>query len=159
MKALIVDFSSCLFSSLLLLSDKSSVKIFFFFETENSEIMIINLINRFLIHSLVFSQMIFFQIDMKTEIDQNIIFLQISLKNDHFLYFSMNDIDSLIYMIIDRYIFEKFYELMIDSETSRTFTAKYKQYLAFKKHDIDFSIDLNINKIDAVHVQFEIESI
>jgi hypothetical protein len=48
---------------------------------------------------------------------------------------------------------------MIDSDASRTFTARYEQYLAFKKHDIDLSTDLNINKIDAVHVQFEIESI
>jgi hypothetical protein len=62
-------------------------------------------------------------------------------------------------MIIDRYIFEKFYELMIDSNASRTFIAKYEQYLAFKKHDIDFSTGLNINKTGAVHVQFDIESI
>jgi hypothetical protein len=160
MKALIVDLSSCSSSSLLLLSDKSNVKTFFSFE--NSEIMVNNLINRFLIHSLILFQTTSFQIDMKTEIDQNSISLQISLKNDHFLdliHIRMKDIDSFIYMIIDRYIFEKFYELMIDSETSRIFTAKYEQYLAFKKHDIDFSIDLNINKTDAVHVQFEIESI
>jgi hypothetical protein len=72
---------------------------------------------------------------------------------------NIKEIDSFIYMIINRYISEKFYELMIDSEASRTFTTKYEQYLAFKKHDIDFFTDLNINKIDAVHVQFEIESI
>ncbi len=127
--------------------------------------MINNLIYRFLIHSLAFFQMIPFQIDMK--IDQNIISLQIDLKIDHFLdliHLSMKninikDIDSFIYMIIDGYIFKNFYELMIDSETSRTFTAKYEQYLAFKKQDIDSSLDLNINKADAVHVQFDIESI
>jgi hypothetical protein len=48
---------------------------------------------------------------------------------------------------------------MIDSEASRTFTTKYEQYLAFKKHDIDSFIDLNINKTDAIHVQFKIKSI
>ncbi len=98
MKALIVDLSSCSFSSLLLSSDKfSNVKTFLFFE--NSEIMINNLINRFLIHSLIFSQMTSFPIDMKTEFDQNIIFLQISLKNDHFLnliHISMKNIDLFI---------------------------------------------------------------
>ncbi len=100
------------------------------------------------------------QID--TEINQNTISLQISLKNDHFLnliHISMTKIDSFIYMIIDRYIFERFYKLMIDSSASRTFIAKYEQYLAFKKNDIDFFTDLNINKTDAVHVQFKIESI
>jgi hypothetical protein len=171
MKTLIVDLSSCSSSSLLLLSDKLlSVKTFFSFE--NSEIMINNLINRFLIHSLVLSQTIPFQTGMKidsmkidqidTEINQNTISLQISLKNDHFLnliHISMTKIDSFIYMIIDRYIFERFYKLMIDSSASRTFIAKYEQYLAFKKNDIDFFTDLNINKTDAVHVQFKIESI
>ncbi len=165
MKALIVNLSSLSSSSsseffTSHFSDKSNVKTFVSFETENSEIMINNLINHFLIHSLAFFQMTSFQIDMK--FDQNIISLQISLKNDHFLdliHISMKEIDSFIYMIIDRYISEKFYELMIDSEVSRTFTAKYEQYLAFKKHDIDFSTDLNINKVDAVHVQFEIELI
>jgi hypothetical protein len=116
--------------------------------------------------------MIPFQIDMKidqigTEINQNITFLQIDLKNNHFLdlnhistkNISMKDIDSFIYIIIDRYISEKFYELMIDSNASRTFIARYEQYLTFKKQNIDLSIDLNINKTDAVHVQFEIESI
>jgi hypothetical protein len=70
MKALIIDLSSCSSSSLLLPSNKSSsVKTFFFFE--NPEIMINNLINRFLIHSLILFQMTSFQIDMKTDIDQN----------------------------------------------------------------------------------------
>jgi hypothetical protein len=61
-------------------------------------------------------------------------------------------------MIIDRYIFERFYSLMIDSNVSKTFTARYKQYLALKKHD-DLTIDLNVNKVDVIHVQFDIESI
>ncbi len=60
-------------------------------------------------------------------------------------------------MIIDRYIFEKFYKLMIDSNFSRTFTAKYEQYLAYHKNNKNDV--MNINKIETVHVQFEIESI
>jgi hypothetical protein len=72
----------------------------------------------------------------------------------------MKNVDSFTYVtIMNRYIFEKFCELMIDLDVSRNFTARYEQYLAFKKHDIDSSIDLDINKVGAVHVQFEIESI
>jgi hypothetical protein len=104
-----------------------------------------------------------FQIDMK--IDQNITSLQISLKIDHFLdlihnsmkNINIKDIDSFIYMIIDRYISEKFYELMIDSEAPRTSTAEYEQYLTYhkdNKNDV-----MNISKTDAIHVQFDIESI
>jgi hypothetical protein len=95
-----------------------------------------------------------------TEIDQNIIFLQISLKNDHFLdliHISMKDIDSFTYMTIDRYIFEKFYELMIDSGASRTFTAEYGQYLAYHKDNKNNVMD--IRKAGAIHVQFGIGSI
>jgi hypothetical protein len=69
----------------------------------------------------------------------------------------MKKIDLFIYMIIDRYIFERFYELMIDSEASKTFTAKYKQYLAYHKDNKDDVI--NISKTKAIHVQFDIESI
>jgi hypothetical protein len=129
--------------------------------------MINNLINRFLIHSLVFSQTIPFQIDIEidsmkinqidTEINQNIISLQISLKNDHFLDFihiSTTKVDSFIYMITDRYTSDKFYEVMIDLDASRTFTAKYEQYLAYHKNNKN-----DIMNTDAIHVQFEIESI
>jgi hypothetical protein len=98
--------------------------------------------------------MISFQIDMK--IDQNTISLQISLKND-LIHINIKEIDSFIYMIIDRYISEKFYELMIDSSASKTFTARYEQYLAYHKNNKNDV--MNISKTEAVHVQFEIESI
>jgi SUMO ligase MMS21 Smc5/6 complex component len=159
MKALIVNLSPLSSSSSFeFFTSNTSTNVKTFFSFENSEIMINNLINRFLIHSLIFSQMTPFQIDMK--VDQNIIFLQISLKNDHFLdliHISMKKIDSFIYMIIDRYTSEKFYELMIDSETSRIFTAKYEEYLAYHKNNKNDV--MNISKTETIHVQFEIESI
>jgi hypothetical protein len=170
MKALIVNLSSLSSSSssgfsIPHSSERSNVETFFSFETENPEIMINNLTNRFLIHSLVFFQMTPFQIGMEinqidTEINQNITFIQISLKNGHFLdliHITMRDTDSFIYMIIDRYIFEKFYELMIDSKASRTFTTEYEQYLAYHKDNKDDV--MNISKAETIHVQFEIESI
>jgi hypothetical protein len=67
--------------------------------------------------------------------------------------------DSFAYVItFDRYISEKFYEMMIDSNVSTKLTAEYEQYLAFKKHKIDLIIDLNVSKAEAVNVQFDIES-
>ncbi len=82
------------------------------------------------------------------------------MKNDHFLhlvYISIKKIDSFIYIIIDCYISKKFYELMIDLNASRTFTAKYEHYLAYHKNN---KIDvMNINNTETVHVQFELESI
>ncbi len=59
-------------------------------------------------------------------------------------------------MIIDRYTFAVFYEIMIDSKASIRFIVDYEQYLAFIKNT---SIDLNHTKTDIVNVQFEIESI
>jgi hypothetical protein len=59
-------------------------------------------------------------------------------------------------MIIDRYISEKFYEVMIDSSASAKSTAEYEQYSAFNK--MNLTIDLNLSKAEAVNVQFDIES-
>jgi hypothetical protein len=55
-------------------------------------------------------------------------------------------------MIFDDYISEKFYEMMIDSNASTKSTAEYDQYLVFKKHKIDSSIDLNDTKIETVNI-------
>ncbi len=67
--------------------------------------------------------------------------------------------DSFSYvMISDRYISEKFYEMMIDSNASTKSTVEYDQYLVFKKHKIDSSIDLNVTKTETVNIQFDIES-
>jgi hypothetical protein len=68
----------------------------------------------------------------------------------------MKNIDLFIYIIIDRYTFEVFYEIMIDSKASIRLIVDYEQYLAFIKN---ISIDLNRTKTDTVNVQFEIESI
>jgi hypothetical protein len=67
--------------------------------------------------------------------------------------------DSFAYvMISDRYIFEKFYEMMIDSNASTKSIVEYDQYLAFKNHKIDSFIDLNHIRAETVNVQFDIES-
>jgi hypothetical protein len=65
-------------------------------------------------------------------------------------------IDLFTYMIIDRYTFAVFYEIMIDSKTSIRLIVDYEQYLTFIKNT---SIDLNRIKTDIVNVQFEIELI
>jgi hypothetical protein len=70
----------------------------------------------------------------------------------------MKNIDLFTYIIIDRYTFEVFYDIMIDSDASTRSTAGYDQYLAFKKINTDSSADLNSVKADAVNVQFGIES-
>jgi hypothetical protein len=88
--------------------------------------------------------------------------LQISLKMIHFsdfVHICMKNIDLFTYIIIDRYTFEMFYDIMIDSNVSTRSTAEYDQYLAFKKNNTDSTADLNSIKTDAVNVQFEIESI
>jgi hypothetical protein len=96
--------------------------------------------------------------------DQNIDHLQISLKNESSIIIVHTDMkntnsDSFAYvMIFDRYISEKFYEMMIDSNASAKSIAEYDQYLAFKNHKIDSSIDLNHTKAETVNVQFDIES-
>jgi hypothetical protein len=71
----------------------------------------------------------------------------------------MKNIDLFTYIIIDRYTFEMFCDIMIDSDVSTRSTAEYDQYLTFKKSNTDSSTDLNPIKADAVNVQFEIESI
>jgi hypothetical protein len=69
-----------------------------------------------------------------------------------------NNVDSFAYVIIlDRYISEKFYEMMIDSNASTKSIVEYDQYLAFKNHKIDSFIDLNHTRTETVNVQFDIE--
>jgi hypothetical protein len=60
-------------------------------------------------------------------------------------------------MITDRYTFEMFYDIMIDSDVFRQSTVNYEQFLAYQKHNKNDFID--IIKAEAVNVQFEIESI
>jgi hypothetical protein len=61
-------------------------------------------------------------------------------------------------MIFDRYISEKFYEIIIDSNVSTKLIVKYKQYLTFKRYKVDFIIDLDFFNSETVNVQFDIES-
>jgi hypothetical protein len=152
MKALMIEFSS--FSSFE--KDNAETFIIIFESMKNSEMMIVNLINRSLSHYLIN-----FHTDMN---DQIIDRFQICLKMRSsiiIVHTNMKNInsDSFAYvMIFDRYISEKFYEVMIDSNASTKSTAEYDQYLAFKKNKIDSSIDLDLSRADAMNVQFDIES-
>jgi hypothetical protein len=147
MKELMIDFSS---SSLF---EKNNIQIFIiiFESMKNFKLMITDLVNR---------SFNYYFIDLHTDLndDQNFVYLQISLKTKS-LHTDMKNInsDSFAYvMIFDRYISEKFYEMMIDSSASTKSTAEYEQYLAFNK--INSTIDLNLFRAETVNVQFYIES-
>jgi hypothetical protein len=154
MKALMIDFSS--FSSFEKNSNvDSNAETFItnFESMKNFESMISDLINRSFSH---------YFIDLHTDLndDQNSVHLQLSVKTELF-HTDMKNInsDSFAYvMIFDRYISEKFYEVMIDSNISTKSTAEYDQYLAFKKNEIDSFVDLDFSIAEAVNVQFDIES-
>jgi hypothetical protein len=147
MKTLMIEFSS--FSSFEKNSNAETF-IIIFESMKNPEMMIVNLINRSLSHYLID-----FHTDMN---DQNLVHLQISLKTETLQTDMKNtDLDSFAYvMILDRYISEKFYEMMIDSDASTKSTAEYEQYLAFNK--MNLTIDLNSSRTETVNVQFDIES-
>jgi hypothetical protein len=161
MKALMIEFSSS-FSSLEK-NENAETFIIIFESVKNFEMMITVLNNRSFSHYLID-----FHTDMNDQssssIDQIIDHLQISLKNGFsiiIVYTDMKNINSdpfAYVMISDRYIFEKFYEMMIDSSASTKSIAEYDQYLAFKNHKIDSFIDLNHIRTEAVNVQFDIES-
>jgi hypothetical protein len=147
-------------SALSLISDNLSnaetfITSFDLVENANAEIMITDLANRSLNHFLINN----LHISMNNQTSDD---LQTSLKMIHFPDFThicMKNIDFFTYIIIDRYTFEMFYDIMIDSDVSTRSTAEYDQYLAFKKNNIDSSADLNPIKANAINVQFEIESI
>jgi hypothetical protein len=158
MKALMIDFSS--FLSFLEKNENAETFIIIFESMKNLELMTIDLVNRSFSHYLID-----FHTDMNDRRlnDQNLNHLQISLKNESLItvYTDMKNInsDSFAYvMIFNRYISEKFYEMMIDSSASTKSTAEYDQYLAFKKNKIDSSVDLDLSRAETVNVQFEIES-
>jgi hypothetical protein len=154
MKALMIDFSS--FLSSLEKNENAETFIIIFESMKNFESMTTDLVNRSFSHYLID-----FHTDMN---DQTIDHLQISLKNGFsiiIVHTGMKNTnpDSFAYvMIFDRYISEKFYEMMIDSNASTKSTAEYEQYLAFKKHNIDLIIDLNLFRTETMNVQFDIES-
>jgi hypothetical protein len=158
MKALMIEFSS--FSSLE--KDNAETFIIIFESMKNLELMITDLVNRSFSHYLIdfYTDMN----DQSSSNDQIINHLQICLKKEFPIIIIHTDMkntnsDSFTYvMILDRYISEKFYEMMIDSNVSTKSTAEYDQYLTFKKNKIDSSIDLDLSRADAVNVQFDIES-
>jgi hypothetical protein len=153
MKALMIDFSS--FWSSFEKNENAETFIIIFESMKNFEMMIVNLTNRSLSHYLID-----FHTDMNDQFlnDQNFVHLQISLKTEILQTDMKNtNLDSFAYvMIFDRYISEKFYEMMIDSSASTKSIVEYEQYLTFNK--IDLSIELNLSRAETVNVQFDIES-
>jgi hypothetical protein len=163
MKTLIVDLPS--FPTLPFIPDnppnaETFITSFDPVENANAEIMTTNLANRSLSHFLTNNLHTCMNDDQTSDV------LQTDLKNPSltgpnafiFVHTCMKDIDSFTYIITDRYTFEVFYGIMIDSDASTRSTAEYGQYLAFKRGNTDPSADLNPIKADAVNVQFEIES-
>jgi hypothetical protein len=151
MKALMIDFSS--FLSFFEKNENAETFIIIFESMKNLELMTTDLTNRSFSHYLI---------DLQTDLndDQNLTHLQISLKAES-LHTDMKDTKPDLFsyvMISDRYISEKFYEVMIDSNASTKSIAEYEQYLAFKEHKIDLTIDLNPFRTETVNVQFDIES-
>jgi hypothetical protein len=166
MKALIMNLSSLsLFSNSDNLSNVETFIISFDF-VQNAEIMITNLANRSLSHFLINNIHICMNDDQTTDDHQTDLkiflsfsFVQTDLKMSHFVdlvHICMKNIDFFIYVIIDRYTSEMFYDIMIDSDVSIRSIVDYEQYLAFIKN---IFIDLNRIKTDTINVQFEIESI
>jgi hypothetical protein len=159
MKALMINFSS--FLSSLEKNENAETFTIIFESMKNLESMIIDLINRSVSHYLID-----FHTDMNDQSlsnDQISDHLQISLKNESLIIVHTDmkntNPDSFAYvMISDRYISEKFYEMMIDSSASTKSTVEYDQYLVFKKHKIDSFIDLDVIKTETVNIQFDIES-
>jgi hypothetical protein len=122
MKTLMIEFSSF---SLFEKNFNAETFIIIFESMKNSEMMIVNLINRSLSHYLID-----FHTDMNDQFlnDQNLVHLQISLKTK-ILQTDMKNInsDSFAYvMIFDRYISEKFYEMMIDSNALTKSIVEYE---------------------------------
>jgi hypothetical protein len=160
MQVLMIEFLSLLSS---FEKNENAETFIIIFETmKNAESMTTDLINRLFSHYFIN-----FQTNMKNQSlnDQIIDHLQISLKNEFpiiiIVYTDMKNTnsDSFAYiMIFDRYISEKFYEIMIDSNASTKSIAEYEQYLTFKKNKIDSSVDLNLSRTETVNVQFDIES-
>jgi hypothetical protein len=136
MKVLMIEFSSLF--SFLEKNENVETFIIIFKSMKNLESMIIDFINRSFSHYLIdfYTDMN----DQSSSNDQIIDHLQISLKNEFSIIIVHTDMkntnsDSFAYvMILDRYISEKFYEVMIDSSASTKSIAEYDQYLAFKNH-------------------------
>ena len=113
---------------------KKSIAFIIDFEIMNeSEIIIIDLINRFFSHRFDFH----FQSKIVPFIKKNI--------NRAWAFVST-----------ERYTEEKFFEIMIDTEISRYSTIDYEQFLAYSKI---IETVINSVKTKIIHVQFDIKSI
>jgi hypothetical protein len=152
MKILMIEFSSLL--SFSEKNENAKTFIIIFELMKNLELIIIDLVNRSFNH---------YFIDFHTDMnDQTIDHFQISLKNEFFIiivHTDMKNINSDLFayvMTFDRYISEKFYEIMIDLNASTKSTVEYEQYLTFNK--MNLIIDLNFFKAETMNVQFDIES-
>jgi hypothetical protein len=165
MKTLIMNLS--ILSSLSLLSNSnnfSNVETFIisFNSIHNAKILTSNLANRSLNQLLINNLHISmndqtsddFQISLK--MTHSFAFVQIDLNVSILVHVYMKNIDSFTYIIIDRCTFAVFYEIMIDSKALIRLIVDNKQYLAFINN---IFIELNSIKVEAVNVQFEIESI
>jgi hypothetical protein len=141
MKALMIEFSS--FFTFLEKNDAEAF-IIVFESMKNPESMIIDLTNRSFSHYLTA-----FHTGINDQITDH---LQVSLKNRscitalHIItvHTDMKNTNPDLFayvMISDHYTFEKFYEVIIDSDESTQSTAEYEQYLAFNK--INPTVDLN----------------
>jgi hypothetical protein len=154
MKTLMIEFSSSSFFE----KNNAEIFIIIFESIKNLELIITNLVNRLFSHYLIN-----LYTDMNDQFlnDQSQKFdhLQISLKNEFSIIIVHTDMkninsDSFAYvMTFDRYISERFYEMMINSSASTKSTAEYNQYLAFKNHKIDSFIDLNHIKTETMNDQ------
>ncbi len=148
-EALMIEFSSF---SLFEKNENAETFMIIFKSMKNFELMIIDLINRSLTHYLI---------DVHTDMkNQTLTHLQISLKIETLIVHTdmkNTNLDPFAYvMTFDRYISEKFYEVMIDSDVSTKSTTEYEQYLAF--NNIDLIIDLDSTKTETVNIQFDIGS-
>lgn len=67
------------------------------------------------------------------------------------------DTNLFAYIAINRYLADKFWKIIIDTNVSKHFIASYGQLMAYI-NDIKFTI-IHISKVGAIHVQFGINSI
>lgn len=67
------------------------------------------------------------------------------------------DSDLFSYIITNQYLFDKFYRIIIDTNTSKHYIASYGQYLLYTK-DVRNTI-IDIAKASAIYIQFCIDSI
>jgi hypothetical protein len=129
-----------------------------FESVKNAQMMITNLANRSLSHFLINNLHICMNDDQTSDVLQTDLknFSLIDLNVFTFVHICMKNIDFFTYIIIDRYTFEMFYDIMIDSKASIRSIVDYEQYLAFIKNTF---IELDSIKVEAINVQFGIESI